>query len=314
MSQPQGLMSALTLEASSAAGICGQPFDVLDSVDSAGSPPAAGALVSRITSCDGAQSTYQARVGAAQAFKALLDDMSAGGAITDLSGSAPATYKLTRPKLSLVVAAQDAGIAAGGVVGAATFTPGIAAGGIVSIFGSGLSGTGKTTTVDIDGTSMPVLFATPFQINAQVPFGTTPGTHTLNVQSAYGSASQSGAVSAVAPGIFLLGNPPSGAVTNTSYQLIGASNPLARGQAMVIFATGLGEVQASGGLSVTTAPVTALVNGVELPVQYAGLAPGFPGLYQVNVLVPATTAPGSGISLALKVGGQLSNAVSLVIQ
>jgi len=39
----------------------------------------------------------------------------------------------------------------------------------VSIFGSGLSGAGRATTVELGGVAMEVLFATPFQINAVVP-------------------------------------------------------------------------------------------------------------------------------------------------
>jgi len=60
---------------------------------------------------------------------------------------------------------------------------------------------------------------------------------------------------------------------------------------------------------VTSATVTAVLNGVEMPVSFAGLAPGYTGLYQVNLIVPATTPPGLGISLMLKEAGQLSNAV-----
>ena len=58
-----------------------------------------------------------------------------------------------------------------------------------------------------------------------------------------------------------------------------------------------------GQLSATVAPVTALVNGQELPVQFSGLAPGYVGLYQVNVPIPGATPPGLGISLTLKEGG-----------
>ena len=83
---------------------------------------------------------------------------------------------------------------------------------------------------------------------------------------------------------------------------------------MVIFATGLGAVTQAGQLSPTTIPVTALLNGAELPASYAGLAPGFIGLYQVNVMVPAGTPPGLSIPLMLKVGSQQSNPVLVALQ
>ncbi|MBS1858168.1 MAG: hypothetical protein JST11_22545 [Acidobacteria bacterium] len=313
LSQPPAVVSALGLGVASAAGNCGTAIDLADAVDPT-APAAGGMLVSRMLVCDGAQSTYQLQVGAGLAFRALVDDLATGGSLFDVSGAQAATYKLTRPKLTLAVAPQDVSFQAAAVVGGATFTPGIAPGGVVSIFGSGLAGAGAATSLDLDGTPMRVLFATPFQINAEVPAGTAPGTHTLRVQSAYGSAQQQVTVSALAPGIFLVGNPPLGAMTNTSYALIGPSNPLPRGQTLIVFATGLGAVQASGGLMTTAMPVTAVVNGAELAVQYAGLAPGYPGLYQVNVLIPGNTPPGVGLTFALKVGGQSSNAVTLVLQ
>ena len=312
ISQPASLLDTTPLEVTSAAGVCGRALDLPDAVDPAS--PSGKALVSRFVVCDGAQSTYQLRVGAGQPFRALLDDLTPGGALADISGGQETSYKVTRPKLNLVVGPQDLSFPAGGVVGGATFTPGIAPGGVVSIFGSGLAGGGRPTTVDLDGTDMHVLFATPFQINAEVPPGATAGAHTIHVQSAYGSAQQPVAVSAVAPGIFLLGNPPAGAVTNTAYNLVGRLNPLQRGQTAIVWATGLGAVRASGGIFVTSATVTAILGGVELPVQFAGPAPGFPGLYQVNVLIPAGTPPDASASLALKVGGQLSNPVILALQ
>jgi uncharacterized protein (TIGR03437 family) len=232
----------------------------------------------------------------------------------DISGNAAATYKATRPLLALVVGPQDASFTAGAVVNAATFTSGIAPGGIMAIFGAGLSGPGSATTVDMDGAVATVLWASPFQINAQVPPGIAPGVHTLSVRSVYGVAQQSVSVSAVAPAIFLMGSPSAGAVLNQDYSLNGPANPLPRGQVLVVYATGLGAVTKQGQLSVTAAPVTAVVNGQELPVQFAGLAPGYVGLYQVNVPIPAATPPGLGVSLTLKQGGQLSNTVAVALQ
>ncbi len=314
LSQPAALMQALSTAVSSAAGACGTPVEMVDSVDSSGAGPAAGPLVSRLTACDGGQPVYQLNIGAAQKFRAQLTDLAPGGSITDLSGSAATTYKASRPQFYLAVAGQDVSFTAAGVVNGATFQQGIAPGGVVSIFGAGLSGPGKATVVDMDGTTLRMLLATPFQINAEVPLEMAPGVHSLRVQSAYGSMQQSVLVSAVAPGIFLLGNPPIGAITNTNYSLIGPSNPLPRGQSMVIYATGLGAVTQRGQLSVTNAAVTVVLNGTELPAAFAGLAPGYVGLYQVNVQIPASTPPGLGIPLMLKVGGQLSNVVPVSVQ
>src|ERR1035437_3237280 len=222
--------------------------------------------------------------------------------------------KPTRPLLALAVGPQDISFTADAVVNAATFTSGIAPGGILAIFGTGLSAPGGATTVDMDGVAATVLWASPFQINAQVPPGIAPGVHTLRVGSVYGVAQQSVGVSAIAPAIFLTGNSGMGAVLNQDFSMNGPANPLPRGQVLVVYATGLGAVARQGPLSVTTAAVTAVVNGQELPAQFAGLAPGYVGLYQVNVPIPAATPPGLGVSLTLKEGGQLSNAVAVALQ
>ena len=62
------------------------------------------------------------------------------------------------------------------------------------------------------------------------------------------------------------------------------------------------------------ATVTAVVNGQEVVVEFAGLAPGYVGLYQVNVRIAVATPPGLGVSLTLKEGGQPSNTVAAALQ
>jgi hypothetical protein len=200
----------------SAAGSCGQPFDAFDSVDASGNPSSGDPLLSRFLACDGSQPAYELQLGAGQPYKVQVSDLAPGGSVSDLSGSAAATWRATRQQFYLAVAPQTANFTAAGVVNAATFTPGIAPGGLMSIFGTGLSGNGKTTTVDMDGAPLRLAFTTPFQINAEVPLGTAPGVHSLRVQSVYGSSQQQVTVSAVAPGIFLIGNPPLGAITNSN--------------------------------------------------------------------------------------------------
>jgi uncharacterized protein (TIGR03437 family) len=316
ISQPAALMHNFTLSAASAAGSCGPTADFVDSVDSSGNTPQNGPQVSRFEICDGLQPAYQIDVGASQSFSAFVTDLASGGPSFDLSGSAPASYSATRPQLSLTIAPQTAAFTAAGVVNAATFTSGIAPGGLISIFGTGLASAGGSgATVDFDGAPSTVIFATPFQVNAEAPPSITPGAHVLRVRSPFGSATQTVSVSAVAPAIFLLGDGVTAAVENQDYSINSLSNPLSRGQTLIIYCTGLGAVAADqSGLSRTTAPVTAIVNGVELPAAYAGLTPGFTGLYQVNVPIPAATPPGSGVSLTLKQGGQLSNTVNISLQ
>jgi uncharacterized protein (TIGR03437 family) len=59
--------------------------------------------------------------------------------------------------------------------------------------------------------------------------------------------------------------------------------------------------------------VQVTVNGVSVPVQYAGAQPSFAGLDQVNISLPAALS-GTGIAnVVLTVDGQVSNAVTLSI-
>ncbi len=312
LSQQPDLMKTLAIDIQSAAGACGAPLELVDGVDAAGN--ASGGLVSRLRACDGAQPAYQVSVGAARPFRAFLTDLATAGSSIDLSGSAPASYKVTRTKLNVVLAPQDTAFTADAVVSAATFGPGISPGGIFSIFGTGLAGSGTATTVDFDGTPATVFLASAFQVNAMVPASIVPGSHILTVRSPFGTARQTVTVSATSSGIFLIGNPPMGAIVNQDGSLNSPSAPLPRGQYMVIYATGLGAVTRQGNFSVAATPVTVVLNGQDLPVLFAGLTPGSPGLYQVNVVVPAATPPGLGLTLALKQAGQLSNVVTVAVQ
>src|SRR5581483_6182081 len=99
----------------------------------------------------------------------------------------------------------------------------------------------------------------------------TPGAHVLRVKSAFGTVQQTVTVSTVSPGIFLIGSPAVGAIENyPNFSINAVNNPVSRGQAIVIYATGLGAVTAKGGLSTTNAAVTVLLNGTELPVSFSG--------------------------------------------
>jgi uncharacterized protein (TIGR03437 family) len=95
------------------------------------------------------------------------------------------------------------------------------------------------------------------------------------------------------------------------------------GDVVTIYCSGLGEVipaNVTAGspapldvLENTAHPVTATIGGVSAPVQFAGLTPGFTGLYQVNLTIP-TVAPSDTAPLVLTVGGQASQPVTLAVK
>ena len=65
---------------------------------------------------------------------------------------------------------------------------------------------------------------------------------------------------------------------------------------------------------VADVPVEAFLNGKTLPVLFAGLTPGFVGLYQVNMSIPADTPPGIGLSLSIRQANSTSNTLEVAIQ
>lgn len=192
----------------------------------------------------------------------------------------------------------------------------IAPGSIVSIFGAALSSrtasftsaplptTLGDTTVTFNGLPSPLYFASPQQVNAQVPFELTGASAIAEVNSAAGTSVTKFAISPAAPGIFTLNNLGTGdaaAIDAVSYALVTSKQPIAAGGYLAIFCTGLGAVSpapVTGGVPGNPAPQTTVkpdirIDGASAPLLWAGLAPGFVGVYQVNVQVPLTLTPGS---------------------
>ncbi len=109
-------------------------------------------------------------------------------------------------------------------------------------------------------------------------------------------------------------------------QLVDQQTPVNVGGTLVIYASGLGPVvgdvgtglpASSSALEPTQQAVlaTLTVGGqiVQLPVAFAGSAPGFIGVNQVNVVIPDSTPAGVG-TLRLQTRGVDSNEVLIAVQ
>jgi uncharacterized protein (TIGR03437 family) len=305
----------VVLDVESARGACGNVLEIPDAA-TIGSVSFAPLRSSRFAYCTGSDPGYQINLSAPSPYRAYVEG---GGLLKDLSASTPAGCALSVSTAgALSIAPQTATFSSNAVLNAATFIPGIAPGGLFSIFGTGLAGS-KTATIVTFGTEQAsLILTTPFQINGQVPADLAPGTYSVTIQSDWGSSTQKIPVNQTAPGIFVVATEPGnrvvGAVINPSGALNDLGAPASRGDVLVVYCSNLGAVQPQGNLFVAVSPVTALLNSVELPVQYAGLTPGFIGLYQVNVPIPGGTAPGASLSLTIKAGGVLSNTVNVAIQ
>jgi len=319
VSQQTTTGGGVSLDVESSNGPCGSLLEIPDA-SVIGSTASVALRSSRFIYCGGTYSTYEALVSAPISYRAFVEG---AGLDKDISAAAPAAWALTFSTTgTLSIAPQTATFAANAVLNAATFVSGLAPGGLFSIFGAGLYGPSAPTAVQFGSESAKLILSSPFQINGQVPADLSPGNYSLTVQSAFGSATQPVLVSATAPGIFVVstetgaatGNRTVGAVINQNGTLNDIGTPANRGDVLTVYCTNLGAVQLQDNLYVTVAPVTAILNSVELQVQYAGLTPGYIGLYQVNVPISGGTAPGSSLSLTIKAGGVVSNTVNVAIQ
>ncbi len=67
-------------------------------------------------------------------------------------------------------------------------------------------------------------------------------------------------------------------------------------------------------LAQTSDPVTLTIGGQSAKVLYAGLAPGFAGLYQIDTIVHAGITAPADVPVVITVDGIASPAVSLALQ
>jgi uncharacterized protein (TIGR03437 family) len=249
-----------------------------------------------------------------------------------LSGSVQVTGQvLTNPNVPIVNA--------GGVVSSGDYTSSPALGLLVSIFGSALAdapGTGAgnlplplqigSTSVIVSGTQLPVLYANGLQVNALIPYDLAINSpHQLIVQRGNAiSVPVKIAIFNAQPAILATEGNGTGQghiykVDAQGNAVLGdANSPASAGDVLVMYAVGLGPVTppVKGGdpapvapSSSTVAKVTVTIGGLPSEVQFAGLTPGFAGLYQVNAVTPGGVTPGSQVPVVVSVGGTSSSGV-----
>jgi uncharacterized protein (TIGR03437 family) len=238
--------------------------------------------------------------------------------------------------------AQVPSIGAGGVVNDANYTAPVAPGSIAAVFGTFYLAAGSSDTelpllsslqnlsFEVNGGSeVPLYYVSSGQANIQVPWelaGQSTATLTPTLNGTAGAA-QKVSLAAFAPAIFTLNSQGTGAgaILDSSYNLVDASNPAIAGTTTIlIYCTGLGQVSANQpatgapasltALAPTSTPATVTIGEVTEAASFAGLAPGFVGLYQVNALVPAGTAAGNSVPVSISIGGATSNTVTIVVQ
>lgn len=210
----------------------------------------------------------------------------------------------------------------------------VAPGGLISIYGTNLTKVSATlngwqgkvlpaslngTSVTIGGKAAPLLYISPNQINAQVPLDVPTGSQPVVVKSTVGAGTSFNVtVAATAPAIFF--SPTAAVLKNSDFSLVGAGNAVKAGDVILVYCTGLGDTTpglttgalVSSATAATKVPVNATVGSKDSTVVYAIASPGFAGLYQVAITVPAGVT--GNASVVLKQGSTVSNTITIPVQ
>jgi uncharacterized protein (TIGR03437 family) len=222
-----------------------------------------------------------------------------------------------------------------GIVNAASsapFTAFVSPGEFLTLYGSGLASTTNSATVPfppmldnvqvlINQIPAPVYFVSPTQVSVVVPFITTPGS-VAQIQVINNNV-KSNVVTAftgeTSVGIFTY-NPVGGdgfaAAERPDFSIVSDSNPAQVGETIAVYVAGMGAVTnqpadgtaaPSSTLSDTTAMPLVFIddssgNQAQATVSFAGLAPGFAGLYQINFVVPTGLVSTNNASIEIDSG------------
>jgi uncharacterized protein (TIGR03437 family) len=158
---------------------------------------------------------------------------------------------------------------------------------------------------------LPLRYVSPTQINALIPFDLGPGSYNLVVATPTGTSAEFHApLSNVAPAIYSQNATGTGPalVFDTNFQPVTqvSSTPL------ILYASGLGATNPPGSsaggnaaepFNRTIYTPRVRIGGVPAQILFSGLAPGLPGIYQLNVLPSSSTPPGdNSLSLDFFIG------------
>lgn len=190
---------------------------------------------------------------------------------------------------------------------------------------------GNTAPTSLDGVSVTVggrnafvSFISPTQVNALVPADAPVGSGVPVVVKHSGGDSDPAMITTadlapaiLAPSSFVIGGRQHAAATFAGVSpvtFVGPANgipgattrPARSGDVITLYGIGFGPVDPAGtigaiagGTARVTNSVTVQIGGVTATVQYAGIAPGFVGLYQINVVMPAAAAGDQALAVSL---------------
>ena len=192
------------------------------------------------------------------------------------------------------------------------------------------------TSVLVNGVHAPLFFASPQQINVQLPVelaGLNQASIVVQTENPSGTATSapiSVEVAPFSPGLFSLdqdGSGPGAILHGSDLTMVCAAQRLdcqfsavRPGEMIAVFGTGFGQVdgtwdsgQPAAAPSATITSPIVTIGGLPSSVLFSGFAPGFVGLYQINVQVPEAMPAGTQ-PLIISMGGMESNAVTIPVE
>jgi len=189
----------------------------------------------------------------------------------------------------------------------ASLTSALAPGSAAAVFGTNLP-TSASAGALVGGQTAQVTLASATQWNIAIPYNASTGSSTIQIGA---SAAFPVTLSQYAPALFSADGSGQGIVAAqrivTGSPTVTASAPALPGDTIILYATGLGAIDANGypsplpTVTVGSQPVTVLFAGVVSP-----------GLYQVNIQLSATTPSGS-LPVVLSIGGFNSQSLALPV-
>jgi uncharacterized protein (TIGR03437 family) len=245
--------------------------------------------------------------------------------------------QLTTSGLLILPVAYDAAVAPprlDSLVNAADLTKPVAPGGLVSLFGANLSPVNIATNeiplptalgqscLTVNGALTPMLFASPTQINAQLPFN-IGGNATMVLRTPGGVSDNFNiTIQPNAPGVFRSGTGVAAIIRNEDGKLITDSTPIHLNDQITIYLTGMGATlpAVNAGAAAPTSPLavamtqpTISLGASSIFVLWAGLAPNQVGVYQINAQVPFHHIPTGKVPMVITQGG-VSTTVMVQVQ
>lgn len=174
--------------------------------------------------------------------------------------------------------------------------------------------------VRVNGVDAPLYFVSSGQINFVVPAGTPEGRQTVEVLQSTGVINRGSVnIYAIGPGLAQSNTETTGQgiLQNQDFSVNSQTQRARRGEVIQIYATGCGATNPASQdgrppvtLSPAAAEVKAYIDVREAAVAFAGAHPQFPGICQVNAVVPNTSSIAGRVTLYLTINGIATNPVS----